>query len=79
MISQRSWGKGFAISKELTHSTSFCKVQLLKNQNTIEIFNIKLKTKHKQSDAFRSCCALKFSQSKLIISALQMCGKENAR
>lgn len=50
MISQQSWGKGFAISKELTHSTSFCKVQLLKNQNTIEIFNIKLKTKHKQSD-----------------------------
>lgn len=61
MISQQSWGKGFAISKELTHSTSFCKVQLLKNQNMIEIFNIKLKTKHKQSDAFRSCCALKFS------------------
>lgn len=50
MISQQNWGKGFAISKELTHSTSFCKVQLLKNQNMIEIFNIKLKTKHKQSD-----------------------------
>lgn len=50
MISQQSWGKGYAISKELSHSTSFCKVQLSKNQNTIEIFNIKLKTKHKQSD-----------------------------
>lgn len=50
MISQQSWGKGYAISKEFTHSTSFCNVQLSKNQNTIEIFNIKLKTKHKQSD-----------------------------
>lgn len=41
MISQQRQSKGYAISKVLTHSILSCNVQLSKNQNRIEIFNIK--------------------------------------
>lgn len=38
---QQNSEKGYAVSKELTHFTSFCNVQFSKNQNMMEIFDKK--------------------------------------